>query len=72
MRQYLWALLVIGVECCGIVACSKIPGLASAPSPPVFNVIDLPDAHHVYEFRLHDGTHCAAVQASITCDWNNK
>jgi hypothetical protein len=72
VKSFGWLLLVIAIECAGIVACSKIPGIGGPPTPPVFNVIDLPDAHHVYEFRLKDGTHCAAVQSSITCDWNSK
>ena len=72
VKQVGWLLLVVAVEIAGVVACSKIPGLSSTPAPPVFNVIELPDSHHVYEFRLKDGTQCAAVQSSITCDWNNK
>lgn len=72
MKSIGWLLVVVTIECMGIVACSKIPGMGSAPAPPVFNTIDLPDAHHVYEFRLKDGTHCATVQSAITCDWNNK
>lgn len=67
-----WLLLVVAVECAGIVACSKIPGMGSPPASPIFNVTDLPDGHHIYELRLKDGTHCVTVQASITCDWNSK
>lgn len=72
MKSLGWFFLVVAVECAGIVACSKIPGMSSPPAAPVFNTVELPDSHHVYEFRLKDGTHCAAVQASITCDWENK
>jgi hypothetical protein len=72
LQSIAWLALICGVEIAGLVACSKIPGIGGDPSPPVFNVIELPDSHHVYEFRLKDGTHCAAVQSSITCDWNNK
>jgi hypothetical protein len=67
-----WLLLVVGVECAGIVACSKIPGFSSPPPAPVFNSFEV-GGWHVYELRLKDGTHCAVYAAtSISCDWSNK
>ena len=73
MKSIAWLVLVVSVECIGIVACSKIPGVASPPQTPVaFIATEVYDGHHLYEVRLKDGTHCVLWTSSITCDWNNK
>jgi hypothetical protein len=72
--QMKWLCLVVFVECCGLVACGvvKIPGVNVPAKTAVFNTIEVGNGYMAREFRLSDGTHCVAIQQSITCDWNNK
>lgn len=73
MRSFGWLLLVVAIECAGVVACNRIPDAAPPPQPPaVFSTVEVYDGHHLYEIRLKDGTHCVLWVSTISCDWNSK